>query len=73
MALYPSHQLIWQDNTGEHLFVSSYANSFMSAMTLALALQSTQSAHAIKIVKVEEIQTGGIQFELVWKWGTWKE
>ena len=73
MNLYPSHQIIWQDNTGEHLFVSSYANSFISAMTLALALQSTQSAHAIKIVRVEDIETGGIRFELVWKWGVWKD
>lgn len=73
MAYYNSFQLIWHDNTGQHLFVCSEPQAHNAAMTLAIALQSTNSARFIKIVEcgTTEKQTGdaGIWFKEIYRWG----
>lgn len=51
MSLYNSFQLIWTDSAGEHLFVSDRPDAFNAAMTLAIALNATNSATSIQIVE----------------------
>lgn len=66
--MYPSHQIIWDDSTGRQVFVSSQPNSFVAAMTIALALQNTQSAKHIEIHECGNTETGGIYFKERLNW-----
>ena len=45
-------ELIWTDNTGTHVIVATHEAYPLNALTtIALALQSTQSASFIKIME----------------------
>lgn len=72
-GIYPDYQFQWQDGTGEHLFVSSHASAFQSALTLAIAMHRTDSAKAIRIIEIGNIrgECKGIYYKKVYEWGEW--
>lgn len=72
MALYPSIQIQWQDNTGNNLFVSSYSNAYCAAMTIAIALQGNGSARAVRITECGNAADGSIYYKNLYSWGKWK-
>jgi hypothetical protein len=68
----PSYQVIWSDNTGEHTFLSTHPQGFGAAMTIAIALQASNSCHWVQVwEKGDEIsRLGGTYYYSRLKYST---